>query len=586
MIKSMKALLKPTKLKDKIRLFITLAICVSFAFFSFATTYIYKDLFRKNTKQLILENFNLIYRNFEVMIDNAKAACALIENDEKMYDLIAKETDFLHGGNADDLYKDYATYIDMRTTIALSADAYGIDGITVYTNSNYVYGDIGRTYFDFGQIEQSTWYRYLKQHNTVSMFCNHEYFSDAEQTSEGDIYYIKLVRSHTSGRYIGAIRITISGERLKQLLLSNSSDLNNTTFLQNDVGEVVTPFDDSRTIEIDTEQASKQTLSYDGGSAIISQRIAGTNLYLISITSYHDAMAGFNRIKLLIYAITLIIILISYKLSKIFAIGITKRLNEMMDSMANVKNGVFQPVPPSNVDDDIEFCISNYNDMLLEFQTLLSTQKEHEAQKRKLQLKILQEQIKPHFLYNTLELINNSAIINNVPEISEIVLELSSFYRLSLNEGSEMHTLQDELQHIRLYFALQNKRAQKPLSLDINAPKELFDIELPKLLLQPIIENSFYHAFPVPINKKDARIEVTVKRVGNDIVIEVYDNGIGIPYDKQKSILEAEGESGGFGLNNIHERIRLFYGNGYGVTIASTPNVETRVQIKLPYHPA
>lgn len=295
-------------------------------------------------------------------------------------------------------------------------------------------------------------------------------------------------------------------------------------------------------------------------------------------------MADFNKIKFLIYAITFFIILASYKLSKIFSIGITKRLSKMMDSMDNVKHGVFQPVPSGNHYDDIELCINNYNDMLLEFQTLLNTQKEHEAQKRNLQLKILQEQIKPHFLYNTLELINNSAIINNIPEISEIVLELSSFYRLSLNQGSEIHTLKDELHHISLYFSLQNKRAQKPLILNINAPEELLNTKIPKLLLQPIIENSYYHAFPIPINAENAKIEVTVKRIGDDIIIEFYDNGIGIPYDIQNSIFETESRSG-FGLKNIHERINLFFGNGYGLSISSVPDVETRVQIKLPYEP-
>ena len=222
--------------------------------------------------------------------------------------------------------------------------------------------------------------------------------------------------------------------------------------------------------------------------------------------------------------------------------------------------------------------------MLVSFQVLLDTQSQHEAQKRKLQLSVLQEQIKPHFLYNTLELINNSAIINNIPEISEIVLELSSFYRLSLNQGSEMHTLKDELRHISLYFSLQNKRAQKPVSFLIHAPEELMSTSIPKLLLQPIMENAYYHAFPVPVTKEDAKIEVTVKKVENDVVIEFFDNGIGIPCDIQKSIFETEAQSG-FGLKNIHERITLLYGKDYGLSISSIPEVETIVTIKLPYNP-
>lgn len=579
MIKLTKHILGGSTLKDKIRIFMMLTICVSFLFFSMATTHIYKELFHENTNQLMQKNFNLTYSSFEKIIDNAKNACSIIENDGKIYDIISKETDFINeSGSA--FYEGYGTYINMQNVLVFSADTYDIDGISIYTNSGCIYGEEGKTYFDMDKIRESRWFKYLDEQKNASMFCNHEYFSDLEQTTEGNLYYIKLVRSRTSGKYIGAIRVTISSQRIENLLYSNSPDLNNTTFLQNDLGETVTPSDE--TSIIDVEQTSNQTFIYDGESAIISQQLTGTNLYLLSITSYKEALKGFNKIKFLIYAITFIIILISYKLSKSFSIGITKRLSKMMDSMDNVKHGRFQPVPSGNHCDDIELCINNYNDMLLAFQKLLNQQKEHEIQKRNFQLKLLQEQIKPHFLYNTLELINHSAIVNNIPEISETVLELSSFYRLSLNQGGEIHTLKDELNHISLYFSLQNKRAQKPLTLTVNAPEELLNAEIPKLILQPIIENSYYHAFPSPTNKENAKIEVTVKKLEDDLIIELYDNGIGIPYDIQKNIFETESRNG-FGLKNINERINLFFGNGYGLSISSVPDVETTVRIKLPY---
>ena len=581
MLKTMKRILKSTKLKDKIRIFMMLTICVSFLFFSITATYVYRHLFLENTSQLMLKNFNLTYSNLEKIIDNSRNACAIIENDEKIYNMIAKEKDFIDE-SPEVFYTGYGTYLNMQNAIVFSADTYDVDGISIYTNSGCIYGDEGKTYFNADQIKKSKWYKYLSENEIISMFCNSEYFSDQEQISEGDLYYIKLIRSHINGKYIGAIRVTISPERIENLFASDSPNSNNITFLQNEIGEAFV--DDTKLVDVNIKPTDKQTLVYDNETAVISQKISGTNLFLLSVTSYEDAMADFNKIKFLIFAITVIIILASYKLSKIFAISITRRLSQMMDSMDDVKHGVFQTVPSSDNYDDIEVCISNYNDMLAEFQMLLNTQKEHEAQKRNLQLKVLQEQIKPHFLYNTLELINNAAIINNIPEISEIVLELSSFYRLSLNQGSEIHTLKDELYHIQLYFSLQNKRAQKPLTLNINAPEELLNTKIPKLLLQPIMENAYYHAFPAPITQEDAKIEVTVKKIDDDVIIEFYDNGIGIPYDLQNNILTTESRNG-FGLKNIHERINLFFGNGYGLSISSVPDRETTVTIKLPHNP-
>lgn len=582
MFKLRKNILKSINLKDKIRVFMMLTICASFLFFSIATNYIYKNLFNKYTSQLIIKNFNLTHSDFEKIIANSKNACTIIENDEKIYSIISMENDFIHEAGKD-FYENFGTYIYMQNTLVFSSSTYDVDGISLYTNSGYLYGDQGKTHFNTESLKESKWYNYMQSTQEISMLCNADYFSSEEQVQVGDLYYIKQIRSKRTGKYIGAIRITISKNRIEDLLQSNSSNLINTTFLKNEIGEALTSVELSKTNGIDVNPSFIQKLEYKDNKIIAHQKITGTNLALISVTSYKDAISDFNKIRFLIYIITLIIIFISYKLSKIFSIGITKRLNKMMNSMDDVKHGILQLVPAGDYYDDIELCINNYNDMLLEFESLLDTQKKNETQKRNLQLKILQEQIKPHFLYNTLELINNSAIINNIPEVSEIVLELSSYYRLSLSQGSETHTLKDELQHISLYFSLQNKRAQKPLTFNINAPDELLSTEIPKLLLQPIMENSYYHAFPLPITKKDSRIEVSVKKIDDDIIIEFYDNGIGIPYDKQKNIFETESKSG-FGLKNINERIKLFSGNNYGITISSIPNVETIVKIKLPYN--
>ncbi|MCR4719524.1 MAG: histidine kinase [Firmicutes bacterium] len=577
----MKHILKSTNLKERIRIFILLTTGISFLFFSIATNYVNKSLFLKNTSQLMLKNFDLTRSNLESIAEDSKNACAIIENDKKIHDFIEKEKDFIYeGGNA--FYEYYVAYLSMQDTIIFLSDTYDIDGISIYTNSGCIYGKNGKTYFDKNHIKNSKWYKSMESRKESALFCSSDYFSEQEQIVNGDLCYIKLLRSRISGKYIGAIRITISSDHIKSLLSSSSSNLICTTYLQNDIGEILTPFDNY--INIDIKPTSKQTLSYDGNSVIICQELTGTNLFLLSITSYKDAMTDFNKIRLLIYAVTIIILIISYKMSKFFAAGITKRLSKMMDSMDNIKYGIFEPVSTGDYNDDIELCIKNYNYMLSEFQALLDEQKQHEAQKRNLQLKILQEQIKPHFLYNTLELINSAAIINNIPEISEIVLELSSFYRLSLSQGDDFHTLKDELHHISLYFSLQNKRAQKYLLLDVNAPKELLNASVPKLLLQPIIENSYYHAFPLSLNKENAKIEVSVKKHNDDIFIKIYDNGVGIPYDRQESILETESKDG-FGLRNINERIKLFYGNNYGLSVSSKPGVETIVTIKLPYRP-
>lgn len=580
MFKSINRILKSMNFKEKISISMMLTICVLFLLFSFTTNQIYQKLFLENSSQLILKNYNLIHSNIEKIVDNSKNSCSVIENDDEIYNLISKEKAFTDE-NIEEFYEDYYKYTRIQNAVAFATETYDIDGISIYTNSGAIYGENGKIYFDANRIKETKWYETLTKNKSVSMFCNSDYFSDEEDVAEGNLYYIKLIRSHINGKNIGAIRITISLNRIEKLFSSDSTDLKNKTFLQNDAGEIITSYDKSTNFDI--EQTSKQTIKNDGKSIIICQNITGTNMFLISVTSYKDAMSKYNMRSLFIYIIIAVILIISYKISKLFSARLTRRLTEMMNSMDNVKNGEFKPVPSDDYNDDIETFIHNYNDMLIEFEELLNTQKQHETQKRKLQLKILQEQIKPHFLYNTLELINNAAIINNIPEISETVLELSSFYRISLSQGDEIHCLKYELQHIQLYFSLQNKRAQKHLILEINAPEELLDTKTPKLILQPIMENAYYHAFPVPLNKNNAKIEVTVKRIEDNIIIEFCDNGVGIPYETQKLILETESKNG-FGLKNVNERIKLYFGNDYGLSISSIPDTGTTITIKLPYN--
>ena len=210
---------------------------------------------------------------------------------------------------------------------------------------------------------------------------------------------------------------------------------------------------------------------------------------------------------------------------------------------------------------------------------------EEQKKLRKAEFEVLQAQINPHFLYNTLDAIVWSAEAGNQDQVVSMVGSLSSFFKSSLNKGKEIVSLRDELSHVRSYLEIQQIRYQDILSYEIDVPKELLEYSIPKITIQPVVENALYHG----IKNRRALGRITVKAAdeGEKMVIRVEDDGIGMDEERllevRKALSENATESGQvYGLYNVNERIRLNYGEDYGITIESTKGVGTCVMISLP----
>ena len=211
--------------------------------------------------------------------------------------------------------------------------------------------------------------------------------------------------------------------------------------------------------------------------------------------------------------------------------------------------------------------------------------KEEQKQLRKAEFDLLQSQINPHFLYNTLDAIIWSAEAGNQKQVVNMVGNLSDFFRLSLNKGKEIVFVREELQHVRSYLEIQKIRYQDILHFDINVPENILDYRIPKLSVQPVVENALYHGIK---NKRGGgKIVVTGEEKEDFYSITVEDDGKGMSQERLREIRKAiqEGlpdQNVVYGLYNVNERIRLNYGEEYGIHIESIPEQGTRVVIRLP----
>lgn len=233
--------------------------------------------------------------------------------------------------------------------------------------------------------------------------------------------------------------------------------------------------------------------------------------------------------------------------------------------------------------------------MLLHFKDMLDTRELINVSKKQAEYLALQNQINPHFLYNTLEGIRSEALYAGIEGVAKMSEALSLFFRYTISNVENLVTLEDELKNVENYYIIQQFRFEDRLKivvdLDVDEEQSLLMAKMPKLMLQPIVENSIYHGLEEKLGQ--GTVKIRVRATGERLVVIISDNGLGMSEDsveqlnrKLRSVdlipLEKEGK-GGIALANVNSRIQLLFGEEYGLYVYSTWNEGTQVEITLPY---
>lgn len=265
--------------------------------------------------------------------------------------------------------------------------------------------------------------------------------------------------------------------------------------------------------------------------------------------------------------------------------SITKPVHELSEATKKIAGGDFSTRVTVGSEDEIGTLAASVNEMTERLEDFVEKIKEDERKMRHTELRLLQEQINPHFLYNTLDTIVWLVEGNATDKAVNMVVSLSDFFRIVLSKGKEIITLKEEEQHIRSYLEIQQVRYRDILEYDIQIPEELYQYKILKLTLQPLVENSLYHGIK---NKRGkGTIFVTGRLEGNKIYLDVKDTGVGMNEAELASLRSkiskpCKETDSGFGLANVNERIRMNFGPEYGMTINSKRGEGTWVQIVIP----
>ena len=259
--------------------------------------------------------------------------------------------------------------------------------------------------------------------------------------------------------------------------------------------------------------------------------------------------------------------------------NVTYPIQRLVDSMAEVQNGWLHRVSMNVNNDEIGLLKNSYNAMLIEINQLIEELLQKEKTLRMAELDALQEQMKPHFLYNTLDMIRYMALENRTDEVYNMLETLGNFYRRFLSKGSTDLSLGEEIEIVKSYLTLQRTRFEDIFTDEYEIEEGLSSIRVPRLILQPLVENSIYHG--IRPKGEHGVIRVTVKRQEDFLFLSIYDNGIGMSAH-QRELLFSGKDSRSFGFQGTIERIRYYYKTDDVFEIHSTEGEYCEIVLKLP----
>jgi two-component system sensor histidine kinase YesM len=409
----------------------------------------------------------------------------------------------------------------------------------------------------------------------------------------------KAIKSLYEGEYIGAVVIRINesffSEIYKDIDLGQGSEI----FIVDSQGLVVS----SRNAAIPFEQKYEEPLlikqlkkNEKSGNSVFSIKlktkpylvafssIENADWYVVSIIPYSYLNLESGRIRNGIIILGISCFLLAILLSVIFTESISGPLKKLIKAMNEVKKGDLATQITDNNQDEIAEVTRNFNAMIAEIANLLENIKNEETQKRNAELKALQAQINPHFLSNVLNTAKMLAGAQKADNLESLLTSLIKLLHVSMGKEEEFITVRKEIEYLQNYLNIQEFRYYHKYQVSFEIEPGIYENKLPKFLLQPILENSIIHG--IGPKKGQGAIEVKGFIYGGKMIFTITDDGVGMTPETIERIFQGRDASEdhfcGIGIKNVQERIRLYFGNEYGLRIDSSSNQFTMVEICLP----
>lgn len=473
----------------------------------------------------------------------------------------------------------------LSSSLNMSADLNFIAVIS-YQMEDYLYrGKMAMSATDFQQAYEQD-FRHSKsgQNSTLKIGFSNAYFKGKQYTVNVyfPIYNLERVMEER-----GLLCMNYSNPVLNQII--NEEECGQRTKVVDTEGGIVAAGNVEEigtTVDYIDSLIKEQGIFKQRGRIYIYQKVHGWNFYIVSsIASMELYRPSIHTISLMIW-ILLILIFVSYMVVKRVIRRVYHPLDNVVRKMDDVASGSLSVrIDEGIMGEDFVKLATGFNSMMEEILVLMEQVKQEQNQIEQIRFNSLQSQIQPHFLYNTLDCIHWQAVSDGNQEISTLVKALARYYRICLSKGRDVISLEMEMEHVRNYLIIQNMRYDHIIGSDIRLNEECRDAMIPKLTLQPLVENSIYHGIKVR-DGKEGSVSLTAKKKGDIVEIILDDTGTGMTQrqiDEMNQHLSEYDESFGYGVRNVNKRIELLYGAEYGLHYLRNLSGGVTVEIRIPY---
>jgi two-component system, sensor histidine kinase YesM len=527
------------------------------------------------------QTFAVLKRELNTVITNSgQIHTRLMENQSILAFLRKDDSSAMIYSDGWENYKALANWIDSIQSTQTGAK------LRIYMLEHYDYICNNINTFNIASIRDTQWFASLRKSNS-----NNDWFvSRGENGSE--VFMASIIYDpYQLNRVIGVFRVDISSEILKDYLNRALAAPGDEVALLDRDGSLIVSAGTASPFATDTKASRQYSKDYpqwylakQGQNAYIMrcETLNNKNWEVASVIPLNSLLESTIHLKNIILLVWILLTAPGVFGAWAASDNLTRRIRLLVKHMRQISQTGFLQYEGKKGYDEIGVLIDNYNDMSREINTLTQAHFESGKALKTAELRLLQAQINPHLLYNSLDNIYILGIKNKMPEIASMAKALISFYKQGLSKGREMVPVSSEILHIQAYLQIQNLRFQDVLRLDIDVDECHMNYLIPRLTLQPIVENSVLHG----IFEKDTQCGViSICSTVSDgvLLLRIGDDGVGMSrHQTDRLNLPPQFGADHFGITNVNERLKLTFGSQYGLEFESAPGCGTTVTVRVP----
>lgn len=549
----------------------------------------FHNITRSQSEKIIKQTLNQANLNISYIQEEVENLASIIFADNNLQEILKKRDE--------SEYEQVEDFRQINSIIQRVEDNPHIYRVRIFMPDSKIYNSFNENLHIIDNIEDNTYYYQLLSSNNEDLWTP-RYRCQYNDGQKDVISYVFLIRDLDNIKdVIGCVFIDIPSEKFSPVLDEIKTGKDEIVSLVNGKGEMILISSNSEqnkqyvkhlidnSYHLNNNDQSFNNININNQDFILINKKAGkANWNLMYLIPEKNIFKSLDSLRNYVIITIVIILIITIIIELVATYRLTKGFNDLINRMHNMGREYATRIDNEedhSFIDEIGELEWHFNQMVDRIKNLMKKNYQMQIEKREAELKALQAQMNPHFLYNVLDSINWMAIRQKAMNINQMVTKLGRFYRIGLSGGKDIIKIGDELEHVQVYLEIQKLRFDNTIELILEGLNDLKEYSIPKLTLQPLVENAIVHGI-VSKDQQKGIIKIEGIKKENEIIIKVKDNGTGINESEINKIMKKPQDNRGFGLKNIDERMKIYFGEEFGLEFSNSKEYNTIIIIRLP----